>query len=33
MGIKIEGKRGRGKPKKRWPDKIENYMKAAGLLV
>jgi hypothetical protein len=31
--IKVEGKRGRGKPKKRWLDMIEYDTRAVGVCV
>jgi hypothetical protein len=33
MKIKVEGKRRRGKPKKRWLDTIENHMGDVGVCV
>jgi len=33
MRTNVEGKRRRGRPKKRWLDTIENDMRAAGVCV
>jgi hypothetical protein len=31
MNMNVEGRRGKGKPKKRWLDTIENYMRIVGV--
>jgi hypothetical protein len=33
MKINVEGKRERGRPKKKWLDTIENDMRAVGVYV
>jgi hypothetical protein len=33
MNMNVEGRRGRGKPTRRWLDTIENYMRVVGVDV
>jgi len=33
MKVNVEGKKGRGKPKKKWLDTVENDMRAVGVCV
>jgi hypothetical protein len=33
MKINVEGKQGRGRPKKRWSNTIENDVRAVGVCV